>query len=78
MYVLQLFSEEEHANVVVVWVVAHVCILPHLCCSFRNLDELEWCTTKLVSTNVHILYQVQLNANKLKIILKMDSSSLYF
>ena len=75
MYVLQLFSEEG-ANVVVVWVGAH----EHVVCRISvvsAIDELEWCTTKLLSTNIHTLYQVQLNANKLKIKLKMDSSRVY-
>jgi hypothetical protein len=54
----------------VVWVGAH----EHVVCRISvvsAIDELEWCTTKLLSTNIHTLYQVQLNANKLKIILKI-------
>ena len=65
MYVLQLFSEEEAKCGCGVGGCTS-CSLPHLCCSFRNLDEHEWCTTKLLSTNIHTLYQVQLNANKFK------------
>jgi hypothetical protein len=77
-YVLQLFSEEK-ANVVVVWMGAHEHV--HVVCRISvvsAIDELEWCTTKLLSTNIHTLYQVQLNANKLKIIKNGFIESLYF